>query len=397
MTGSPVAELSRSYAVASRAMLSHRTLKAVSFIPSGPQIRSDRAGPKDMPVARATSTPVTLAAVSYIQRSPGSCTSGSMPSRRIHSSDEGGPSASSASAIGTARLRNDHAGAKAAGQQVPQRYRAFRRNGVLQRPVRIDEHGHLRKLREEVVDWVIETESAVLDERHRTRRDDRLRHRAHAADRVARHRRSRPGTVERESARRFDVNLAVPGQDRHHTRNDSGVDLTIQQAPHPSQSFCREAIHSHLSRPSVARGIARVGLRSRHHASIVLAPSSAPWLLALDRKAHRGLTTRGAENDRNWRGISLRRGDKSALPPARVRRACWAADRDGLDASGLVQAELVAVGVGKLDTVRQAGKTDRSEGDESFRLAGGVGGDQVEALPIPCLLGFDLRSAPCVP
>jgi hypothetical protein len=45
-----VAALSRSYAVANRPMLSPPTLKAVSFIPSGSQIRSRRASPKDMPV-----------------------------------------------------------------------------------------------------------------------------------------------------------------------------------------------------------------------------------------------------------------------------------------------------------------------------------------------------------
>jgi hypothetical protein len=66
-----VAALSRSYAVANRPMLSPPTLKAVSFIPSGSQIRSRKASPKDMPVARAMSTPVTSAAVLYIQRSPG--------------------------------------------------------------------------------------------------------------------------------------------------------------------------------------------------------------------------------------------------------------------------------------------------------------------------------------
>jgi hypothetical protein len=85
-TGSPVTALSRSYAVANRSMLSAPTLKAVSFIPSGSQLRSRRAAPKDMPVARAMSTPVTLAAVSYSQRSPGWWTSGSAPNRRIHSS-----------------------------------------------------------------------------------------------------------------------------------------------------------------------------------------------------------------------------------------------------------------------------------------------------------------------
>jgi hypothetical protein len=52
-------------------MFSAGTLKPVSFIPGGPQIRSCRAAPNGMPVARATSTPVTLAAVWYIQRSPG--------------------------------------------------------------------------------------------------------------------------------------------------------------------------------------------------------------------------------------------------------------------------------------------------------------------------------------
>ena len=89
-------------------MFSLRTLKAVSFIPSGSQIRCRSASSKDIPVARAMSTPVTSAAVSYIQRSPGWCTSGSEPSRRIHSSGPAasGPSwtsrsASSASEIGT--------------------------------------------------------------------------------------------------------------------------------------------------------------------------------------------------------------------------------------------------------------------------------------------------------
>jgi hypothetical protein len=67
-------------------MLSPPTLNAVSFIPSGSQIRSRKAAPKDFPVARAMSTTVTLAAVSYIQRSPGWWTSGSAPSRPIHSS-----------------------------------------------------------------------------------------------------------------------------------------------------------------------------------------------------------------------------------------------------------------------------------------------------------------------
>ena len=85
-------------------MFSAGTLKPVSFMPSGSQTRSRTASPKDMPVARAMRTPVTLAAVWYIQRSPGWQTSGSLPSRLIHSSGAGAGSSNteafSASAIG---------------------------------------------------------------------------------------------------------------------------------------------------------------------------------------------------------------------------------------------------------------------------------------------------------
>ena len=151
------------------------------------------------------------------------------------------------------RLGGDHAGAEGVGQQIPQRYRAFCRNGVVQWPVGIGEHGHVRQLREEVVDRVIEAEGAVLDERHRTRGDDRLCHRAHATDRVACHRRPRPCALEREIARCFDLHLAVAGEDGHHTRDEAGVDVTLEQLSHPSQPFGREATSSHLSPPHLVR------------------------------------------------------------------------------------------------------------------------------------------------
>jgi hypothetical protein len=82
------------------------------------------------------------------------------------------------------------AGAGGKGEQVPQRYRAFRRDDAFQWSVRIGEHGHVRQFREEVVDWVVETQRAVLDQRHRAGCDDRLRHRGNAEDRVGCHRRS---------------------------------------------------------------------------------------------------------------------------------------------------------------------------------------------------------------
>src|SRR5262249_50289756 len=104
-----------------------------------------------------------------------------------------------------------------------------------------------------VVDRVIEAQRAVLDECHRTRGDDRLRHRAHTTDRVARHRRPRPGTLEREKARCFDVHLAVTGEDSHYTRDQAGIDVTLEQPSQPSQPFRREPTSSHLSPPHLVR------------------------------------------------------------------------------------------------------------------------------------------------
>ncbi len=60
-------------------------------MPSGSSRRSRRAWSNGRPVARATSTPRTSEPVLYIQRAPGWCTSGRVPSRRIHSSGPGTP------------------------------------------------------------------------------------------------------------------------------------------------------------------------------------------------------------------------------------------------------------------------------------------------------------------
>ena len=196
------------------------------------------------------STPVTLAAVWYIQRSPGWQTSGSAPSRRIHSSGGGSGSspwsAFSASEIGTVP---GSAGTMPVPRVKVSRSRTvigpFRRDGLFERPVRIGEHGHVRQFREELVDRVVEAERAVLDERHRAGGDDRLGHRAGAADRVGRHRRPRARALEGESACRLDVDLAAAGDDGDRTRDVAGVDVTLQHVSHPGQPFRREASSGH--------------------------------------------------------------------------------------------------------------------------------------------------------
>ena len=62
--------------------------------------------------------------------------------------------------------------------------------------------------------------------------------------------------------------------------------------------------------------------------------------------------------------------------------------------SGCVQGELVAVHVGKLDTVSQGAKAGGTERDEPVYLPAEVISNQVEALPVRPVLGFDRRAAP---
>jgi hypothetical protein len=45
-------------------------------------------------------------------------------------------------------LGHHDAGANGEGEQIPQRDRAFRRDGLFQRPARTGEHGHVRQFRE---------------------------------------------------------------------------------------------------------------------------------------------------------------------------------------------------------------------------------------------------------
>jgi hypothetical protein len=57
-----------------------------------------------------------------------------------------------------------YAGAEGEREQIPQRHRALRRDGVFQRPVRIVQHRHVRQFWQKLVDWIIEPERAVLDD-----------------------------------------------------------------------------------------------------------------------------------------------------------------------------------------------------------------------------------------
>jgi hypothetical protein len=105
---------------------------------------------------------------------------------------------------------------------------------------RSGEHGHVCQFRQELVDWIVEAQRAVLDERHRAGRDDRLRHRPDAADRVGCHRRPRALALEGQIARCLDMDLAVAGDDSDRTWDVAGVEVTTEHVSHASQPFRRK-------------------------------------------------------------------------------------------------------------------------------------------------------------
>src|SRR4051812_15113061 len=59
--------------------------------------------------------------------------------------------------------------------------------------------------------------------------------------------------------------------------------------------------------------------------------------------------------------------------------------------------EFVAVWVGQMHAVGQVGDSGRTERDQSFRIPVEVGGDQVEALPVPSARGVGRPSGPRIP
>jgi hypothetical protein len=75
-------------------------------------------------------------------------------------------------------------------------------DGVVLWAVWIAEHAHVGQLRQRIVDRPAEAERPVLDERHRTCRDDGLAHRGE--------------------------HVAVPSDDGHHTRGEP-VDVPPEQ------------------------------------------------------------------------------------------------------------------------------------------------------------------------
>ena len=206
-----------------------------------------------MPVARAMSTPVTSAAVSYIQRSPGWSTSGSEPSRRIHSSVGGSGrwtvparprSGGSPARPGPCRYRGCRSRSRRVIGRSPQRCRPAARGSRAR---------HVRQLGRRSSTGSSRRRVLVLDERHRARRDDRF------VIEPSRQIVSVPSAsigaraFERESAHRVDVDLAVP---REHGDGTGDVPLVhaLEHRCHPGRRRCAKPPSSHA-------GPYRVGVR----------------------------------------------------------------------------------------------------------------------------------------
>ena len=134
---------------------------------------------------------------------------------------------------------------------MAQRYWAFRGDGVVQRSVRVGEDGHVRQLGEERVDGIVEAEGAVLDEGHGAGGDDRLGHRAEAADGVGCHRCGRAGAVEGEGADGLDVDGTVAGDEGEGAGGEAGVDVVGEQVAYAGEPFRREPTGGHVPPPAL--------------------------------------------------------------------------------------------------------------------------------------------------
>ena len=213
------------------------------------------------------STPRTSAPRWYSQRAPGCASSGSEPSRRIHSSGGGGPCGCGGPApeleLGRglqhrllAEAAEVHPDAEREREQVAQRDRLVGRNGVVDRPVGITHHPPVGQLRQPPVDGIVEPDRAVGDQRERRRPGDRLRHRRDPEDRVAPH---RSGTVLIERARPADVRVAAPVEAPHCTERAALADVLrhpLHRAPrHHSLRRARTRRPHRSRRPDQASSI----------------------------------------------------------------------------------------------------------------------------------------------
>ena len=112
------------------------------------------------------------------------------------------------------RRLEDQAVPHAERQQVLDRDRATRGHRLVERPVDPLQDLAFGQLRKEPVDGLIQCQPALFHKEHRRQRQDRLRHRRDAKDRVAPH---RLFTTERHHADRVDVHVLTVRDKRDHT------------------------------------------------------------------------------------------------------------------------------------------------------------------------------------
>jgi hypothetical protein len=127
-----------------------------------------------------------------------------------------------------------HPEAEGERQQIARRDGARRRHRVLERSVGAAQHAPVGELREQPVDRLVEGEEALVDERERGRRRDRLRRRGDPEDRVAPHRRA----ADRELAERLDVNVPAARHEGDEAGNPAGADVR--------SGGCRDPLHARL-------------------------------------------------------------------------------------------------------------------------------------------------------
>jgi len=129
-------------------------------------------------------------------------------------------------------------------EQVPNGDGAFRGDSIVEGRRDRFQHPAVGELGNPAIDWIVEPDSAFLDQDHRRDRCDRLRQRGDAKDRIARHRR---WVAHGHRAERHDEKVIVATDERDEAGHVSPFDVSGQRLEHAVEPWLRKTSRTHRS------------------------------------------------------------------------------------------------------------------------------------------------------
>jgi hypothetical protein len=150
-------------------------------------------------------------------------------------------------------------------QQVAQGDGAARGHRVVERGVDPPQHAAPGQLGQQRINRVVQAQLALLDQDHRRRGDDGLRHRADAEDAVAADLHGQRATVaHRQRPQRVGVDLATAADQRDQPRHIAAVDVAGHHVVHALQPRLGQG-PGHHGHQVVAASLAVPAIQGRDH------------------------------------------------------------------------------------------------------------------------------------